>query len=84
MNYPQYQDLHSDALFSKLIVCKRWSLLAKQVNRQGYLYSNQNFAVQLVIEAFKPLYHEKAGRYTHRKIFEDKEIRTLISSRRFD
>lgn len=60
--YNDFKKLHAGQklckLKDKMILIKRWGLVAKEVDSEEVYTSYMNVKVQLVIEQFQPLLHE--------------------------
>lgn len=81
-NYPH---IKFSALRDKMILASKWSLRVRQTDSRKDYTSYQNIHVQIIIEHFKPILHEKPVQRQHqhsKNLFKDEEIQTMIRFKR--
>ncbi|CDW80594.1 UNKNOWN [Stylonychia lemnae] len=74
-------------LKEKILLITKWSLRIREADSRKLFTSYQNLQIQIVIEGFKPILHEKPNPKQHfqaTNIYHDEEIQTYLRHKRHE
>jgi hypothetical protein len=82
-----YSHVKFNLLRDKIIFVSKWSLKVREIDSRKNYTSYQNIQVQMIIEHFKPVLHEKPSISQIAKtinLYKDEEMQTIIRHKRHE